>query len=121
MTVDGVPVHEVNVTFSPASGNGQPGFGSTDAKGRYHLSTAGAPFQSGALAGEYVPTFSKVQLEERPPAKSAEEQIARDSVSPPKTLHLIPERYGHRDTCGLDSVTIKKGEKNVFDFKLTSE
>lgn len=115
VTVDGKPTPGIKVTFNPESSDGQPGFATTDAQGRYTLSTPSAPHNSGAIAGKYIPTFSKTETEERPPAASPEEQANRE---PAKTIFLIPEKYGATSTCGIDPVTVEKGQTNVFDFEL---
>lgn len=117
VTVDGAPMQGITVTFTSESGDGQIAFGSTDAQGKFVLSTPGAPHGSGALAGTYIPTFSKTETESQPPAATPEEQAQRE---PPKTIYLIPKEYENPKTCGINPVTVAKGQKNVFEFELKS-
>ena len=118
VTVDGQPMEDIRIIFHPVGGGEIAAFGSTDAQGRYQLSSPSAPVGSGAVAGEYIPTFSKVEVEERPPASSPEEEYRLYGGVPPKITHHIPEKYGDVTTCGIAPVKVEKGKKNHFDFEL---
>ena len=114
VTVDGQPMEGINIIFHPSDGGEIAAFGSTDAQGKYTLSSPSAPVGSGAVAGEYIPTFSKTETEE-PPA-SHPSHLPFDG----KVFHMIPEKYENPKTCGAAPVTVKKGKNNVFDFDLKS-
>ena len=117
VTVDGQPVEGINIIFHPSDGGEIVAFGSTDAKGRYTLSSPSAPPGSGALSGEYVPTFSKTETEQPPSTFSTEEAAAFEG----KVTHLIPAKYENTKTCGIASVKVEKGKTNVFDFDLSTK
>ena len=117
VTVDGRPMEGINIIFHPSDGGVITAFGSTDAQGKYTLSSPSAPVGSGAVAGEYVPTFSKTETEQPPSTLSTEDAAAFEG----KVTHLIPEKYGNPKTCGIASVKVEKGKTNVFDFNLSTK
>lgn len=119
--VDGKPMAGIDVFFNPIAQNGNPAYGSTDAQGNFSLSTPGAPFGSGAIPGDFIPTFRKTEVEVRPPVSSPEEYAQKYGESPPKTIYLIPEKYSNTVTCNFDIVTIEKGKSNIFEFDLSSK
>ena len=115
VTVDGQPMEGINIILHPSDGGEIASFGVTDAQGKYTLSSPSAPVGAGAVAGEYVPTFSKTETEEPPASHPAEEPFYG------KVTHLIPEKYGNPKTCGVAPVKIEKGKTNVFDFNLSTK
>jgi hypothetical protein len=121
VTVDGQPMEGIRITFIPMDGGAYGAFGTTDSRGRFRLSSPSAPVGSGAVAGEYIPVFSKVEVEERPPTDSPEEERILYGGAPPKVTHLIPEKYGDVKTGGFDPVTVEKGKKNEFTFDLSTQ
>ena len=121
VTVDGQPMEGISVTFLPADGGAYGAFGSTDSKGKFKLSSPSAPVGSGAVAGEYIPVFSKTEMEQRPPTASPEEERRLYGGVPAQVFHRIPEKYGDVKTCGFDPVKVEKGKKNVFSFDLSSK
>ena len=120
VTVDGRPMGEISITFYPVDGNEIAAFGSTDTQGKFNLSSPSVPVGSGALPGEYVPTFSKTETEERPAAATLEEHARLYGDTLPEVFHLIPQKYGDPKTCGIAPVRVEKGKKNHFDFELKS-
>jgi len=119
VTVDGQPMGDINIIFHPIGGE-IVAFGSTDAQGKYRLSAPQAPVGAGAVPGEYAPTFSKTETEQRP-AMTAEEEEKMYGNTPPKVTHLIPEKYEDKKTCGVAPVKVEKGKTNVFDFQLSTK
>ena len=111
----------ISVAFNPSDGGEIAAFGKTDASGKFRLSSPSAPVGSGAVVGEYVPTFTKTEMEERPPTASAKEEMRLYGGRPPKTFHLIPEKYGNVETCSMVPVKVEKGKSNVFDFDLSAK
>ena len=121
VTVDGQPMEGISITFIPLGDNGLAAFDVTDAQGRFRLSSPQAPVGSGAVPGEYAPTFSKMEVEEHPPTASPEEAQRLYGNAPPKITHLIPERYGNAKTSGIEPVKVEKGKKNAFSFDLSTK
>ena len=119
--VDGQPLVGVNIIFNPVEMNGTAAGGVTDAGGVYSLTSGANTPGTGAVAGSFIPTFSKTESEQRKPTASPEEEIAQYGNEPPKTIHLIPEKYGNVKTCGFNPVTVEKGKSNVFDFDLSTQ
>lgn len=117
--IDGKPMNGVTVIFNPASGEGISAGGVTDKDGKYVLTSGANSIGSGALEGEFVPTFSKIEMEEREPTASPEEELRKYRGKPPKTFHIVPQKYSNVSTCGMDSVKVEKGKKNVFNFDLS--
>jgi len=115
VTVDGRPMEGINVIFHPSDGGVITAFGSTDAQGKYTLSSPSAPVGSGAVPGEYIPTFSKTETEQPPASHPPDEPFEG------KVTHLIPEKYENPKTCGIASVKVEKGKTNVVDFDLATK
>lgn len=105
--VDGAPLKEISVIFSPVAGD-QSASGLTDATGAFVLTVAGAPYGTGAMAGEYNVLFSKLEMVSQ----------GEGQVSKPK--HIVPEKYGNAKTSGIASVKVEKGGKNEFNFELST-
>ncbi|MDR0609812.1 MAG: hypothetical protein LBG58_06860 [Planctomycetaceae bacterium] len=114
--IDGVPTEGISVTFAPVGNNGNSAGGLTDSSGKYQLTTGGAPVGSGAIAGEYYVTFSKIEIEGS--NLNHEEYRKQIGNRPPKKTYLVPQKYENSTTSGISPVKIEKGKKNVFDFDL---
>ena len=119
VTLDGQPAEGVTVLFVPTSAEGRTASGISDSNGRFSLTAAGADFGAGAIPGEYIPTFSKTEMEG---TGLSEEEFARrfpgDSAN---LIHLIPQRYASSRTSGFEAVNVERGGRNQFAFELTSE
>ena len=125
VTLDGLPVDGVNVILHPRGGEGTSAGGMTDARGRFRVTTHPAPVGSGAKAGKYDVTFSKVETMEmvmiagRPvPASDFPHERAETFDT---RRHIIPPRYGRPRTSGLEPISVEAGGRNRFTFALTSE
>lgn len=118
--VDNAPMEGIQVTFCPASGDGMSAVGTTDAKGNFRLSTAGAPLYSGAVPGGYVPTFQKDETEKFE-ASSMEEKIQKYGDRQPKRTFVISEKYANTETCGFEPVSVEKSKKNYFNFEISTK
>ncbi|MDR2755303.1 MAG: carboxypeptidase-like regulatory domain-containing protein [Planctomycetaceae bacterium] len=116
--LDGVPVEGVNVNFTPI-GNGNSAGGLTDSSGKFRLTTGSAPVGSGAIAGEYNVTFSKIEIEGS--NLTFEESQKQFGSRPPKTIYIVPKKYDNAANSGIAPVTIEKGKKNVFNFDLSTK
>lgn len=119
--VDGKPMEGVNIIFNPADGDGIAAGGVTDKDGKFVLTSGANSIGSGALEGEFIPTFSKIKIEEREPTASPEEELRKYKGVPAKTFYIIPQKYSNVSTCGMNSVKVEKGKKNVFNFDLSTE
>jgi len=113
VTFDGAPLAGAQVNFSPKTeGEGLPGYGYTDASGKYKLQTMQGEADAGTTPGEYLVTILKFEPQETPP-----EVEGKPSVQLPPPKSLIPVRYNRAETSGL-TATVSK-DSTTFDFQLT--
>ena len=137
VTLEGEPLEDALVTFIPASeGTARAAVGTTDAKGRYTLTTVeGGKPGKGTTEGSYKITVAKRMPDtteqkpesvvmnadpSRPPTPqemAAAEQARRSAGLPPPYLYLSPKKYNNPETSGL-TATVVRG-KNTFDFPLS--
>jgi hypothetical protein len=131
VTYNQQPVEGAIVTFAPASaGAGEAASGSTDAAGRFALTSGGAVTAgSGVLPGEYIVLVSKVYTPACPDYEDLRHQRItlaeyearmsrgnRDNRPPPQSL--IPIRYSDRNQTDLRA-TVEQGKMQSFEFNLT--
>lgn len=127
--LDGQPVAEATVGFSPLAG-GLPAVGMTDGDGRFHLSsTGGGRPEAGAVPGEYAVVVSKQVVENTGNSAPPEQESTvppsswpdRGSARPPNPTvrDLIPATYGQAESSGLRAV-VKPG-RNMLQFDLRSD
>ncbi|MCC6508649.1 MAG: hypothetical protein IT423_06060 [Pirellulaceae bacterium] len=129
VTLDGQPVAEANVMFHPTEGGPRPSYGTTNERGEFQTSTFG--LNDGALVGHHQVTVvkfdaNKVQLNSPDLAKSGYSGQGYEAMMGPtavknreKSKHLVPEKYGKKETSGLTAV-IKKGQSNHIEIELRS-
>lgn len=118
VTYRGEPVGDALVTFIPEEGT--PGNGTTDAAGKFTISTRGKP---GAVLGLNKVTITKIsttgpKMPENPTPddmRKAAEESARMSQS----KSMIPDKYGTAFSSGLTATVTSDGAANVFTFDLT--
>lgn len=129
--VDGEPVADATVGFSPAGGAGLAAFGQTDASGTYRLTTVqGGKKLGGAAVGDYVVTVKKYRNriaelptppdEEQDPKGYATFKAELDRLTDLPSESLVPATYVELGTSPLRA-SVAKG-KNVgpgFTFELT--
>jgi len=130
ITYNGEAVEEAFVTFMPASGEGEPATGLTDANGRFTLTTPGAQNAgSGAVPGEYVVRVSKSEttvmmdpdeLLERSGEITYEElqrRLAAKGGSTTRQTHrdLLPTRYNGGSSPLRATVIQGRNPPFVFD------
>jgi hypothetical protein len=104
VTLDGKPFDFVTITFTPRE-TGRMGFATTNAEGKFKLSTIGAKPETGTTFGEYSVSFNKEVLIKPPPSE--------------KTKQLVPKKYLSPETSDFN-VSVEN-RKNVFNFELKSK
>lgn len=110
VTLDGQPVADAGVLFVPAD-SGPTTSGTTDAAGRFRLTTAN---RSGTLAGRYHIAVNKREF------------VGDRNLGPLPTVAakdmpvkwIIPEKYSRAETSGLEA-TVDRSQCE-FTFALTS-
>lgn len=127
VTLDGTPLAGATIMFRPVAG-GPIGAGTTDATGRYVMTTLGFKPGAGVLAGDYAVTIRKYksfedELSSRPedPGALAEWQAKVQQLDAKWSAEggpplITPKAYASDDTSGL-SVTVVPG-RNTCDFSL---
>jgi hypothetical protein len=119
VTYNGKPVEGANVTFVPEKG--PIGTGTTDAAGKYSITTDGKP---GAIVGKHGVMIGKFTAVEGTTETATPEDMMKmaskmgkgaASLSNPGE---IPAKYGTTQGSGL-SADVAAGSDNVKDFTLT--
>lgn len=125
VNLDGQPVAEAAVFFSPAPGSaGMPAAGQTGSDGRFKLTTVRSKKGGGgAVAGDYVVTVTKVQSD-APPLPSGPEDPNYGKFPPapgpndkPKIKYIVPQAYGEAKTSPLKATVGKGSGSFTFDLK----
>jgi hypothetical protein len=119
VTLDGVPLPEATITFSPVA-EGEMASGFSDDKGSYKLSSSNGDAEKGALAGEYVVTVSKVEVttyDENDPKAPRDPLTGRGVTSSQK--QLLPDKYRSASTSPL-KVEVKSG-KNTINLEVVTK
>jgi len=128
VTLDGAPLEEANVFFSPVGGKGGlPATGFTGADGRFRLTSArGGKIGRGATEGEYVVRVTKTESPPSPP------DIPDYAKGPPgippwseqqaRIKYIVPPLYGDADKSPLRA-TVSKGLNSgaAFTFDVKSK
>jgi hypothetical protein len=121
--LDGEPLAEALVGFSPAGGGGLPAAGLTGADGSFRLNAVkGAKPGAGTAVGEYVVTVAK-RVTEGPagPSGTDDPNYGKSAgvLVEPKVKNLVPDVYGDPKTSPLKASVV--AGKNAFEFKLDSK
>jgi hypothetical protein len=107
VTLDGKPVGDAAVTFSPTAG-GPVASGTTDAAGHFQLTTTN---RAGVMPGEYTVTITKQTMH----------NITSDGMPGPGGVKIqwhVPRRYSEPESSGLKAVV--RREKLELKFELVS-
>lgn len=127
VTLDGAALPGATVVFRPVAG-GPIGAGTTDATGRYVMTTLGFKPGAGVLAGDYAVTIRKYksfedELSSRPedPEALAQWEAKAQQLDAKWSAEggppfITPKAYASDDTSGL-SATVVPG-RNTCDFSL---
>lgn len=106
ITLDGSPLANALVTFSPT--DKRDSTGTTDAEGRYELKFGPNP---GAVVGNHtVRIITKIP--------GVQQHDARGEVIPDNSPERVPPKYNVTTELNRDVV---EGKANVFDFELSSK
>ena len=132
VTLDGAPLEEANVFFSPVGGTGAlQATGCTGADGHFRLtSTRGGKIGRGATEGEYVVRVTKIEVPPPPPAIPMGHPDY--GKAPPRPMswaeeqaqikYIVPPHYGDTKTSPLRA-TVSKGLNSgaAFTFDVKSK
>lgn len=123
VTLDGQPVEGVSVSFSPATPDGVAATGTTDASGKFKLtSTNGGEPGAGAMAGDYTVGFLKTTIESAPGTDLETDDpnygkaLHSDAEVAPKVHHIVPTKYNNPAKSGFKA-TVKPGKNMGEEFK----
>ncbi len=131
VTLKGQPVEGAMVSFVPQSPDARAAFGSTNAAGRFSLTTLQPG--DGALAGLYNVTIAKssvpapaaaapkgdpTSFEAMNAARQEYEKSKTAGDKPKEPADLLPVKYKTASTSGL-AADVKAGSTNDFTFALT--
>ena len=114
VTLDGSPLADANVIFTPTGDGGSPASGKTDASGVYKLQTAQGAAGAGTTEGNYVVTVTCNKV-----VKEAERDSEGEVIREEETQNIVPAKYGDQKKSGL-TATVVKGP-NTYDIELTSK
>ena len=122
VTQGGKPVENASVVFVPLNASCQPAMGTTDANGKYELTTTVA--KDGAMPGKYGVKVAKYDKPvERPVEEvrdmSPEEEQKRynpDEKAPPPPKNLLPAKFDNHVTSGF-SHTVGT-EPSTYDIQI---
>lgn len=126
VTMDGVPLADATVSFSPmAGGTGKAAVGMTDAKGVFKLSPVQGAVGSGASAGDYEVSITKdaKAAEEDPEAWKTDPNYGKETTSPTAVAKIkseVPVAYSNPSTSGLVA-TVKPGSNSGIKFELKKD
>jgi predicted small lipoprotein YifL len=131
VTYEGEPVEGARVMFHPQGEGARSSYGTTDASGRFKLSTFG--MNDGALLGKHVVTVSKVEMPDEATKIDVEalkkggyagggmpgyeKMMGVGGAEKVEVEQQIPEKYADRKTSGIEVEVTLDGE-NEFAFNL---
>ncbi len=118
VTLDGTPVGEASVAFTPRAG-GRPAYGITKSDGTFELTTYQQ--NDGALIGTHRVTITALDTVMSDKDKALEEEYGSLAgamrKSPPKQRWRVPQVYSSHETSGL-GFEVKRGVSNNAEFAL---
>ncbi len=116
VTLDGKPLANATVSFTPADGSGNDASGITDASGVCKMQTLLGAADAGTTPGKYLVTITC--FEEIDTGKTYTND-AGNEVPVTEDKSVIPQKYASTKTSGLEA-EVQKGA-NSFEFNLESK
>lgn len=114
VTLDGQPLPNATVVFTPSSPKDASALGYTDASGNYELETGyGAERHKGAPPGEYKVHISTMLP---PPPKKGETPVG-PAATPAGGADKVPDQYSSLARTKLTATIDSKGGTKDFDLK----
>lgn len=107
VTVDGNPIENASVTFTPEAGRSATG--TTDSEGKFKLTTYES--DDGAIVGKHQISIAFSPSSDDVPSNDPAEMKKAKNKNP------IPEKYGSASTSGL-AEEVKASGENHFELKL---
>jgi hypothetical protein len=109
VTLDGKPVSDAGVMFTPIHG-GPVASATTDSAGHFELHTLG---HEGALVGKHAISVTKGRTESK--------QVSNASMPLMRYIPELPQKYMRRETSELTATVEPYAAKNNFTLALTSK
>ena len=117
VTLDGQPLANATVFFTPADGSGgNEASGMTDANGVYKLQTLLGAADAGTTPGKYLVSFTC--FEEVDTGKTRTDEDGKE-LPITEDRSVIPQKYNSFKTSGFEAEVVKGA--NTFDFDLQSK
>ncbi|MDR1477796.1 MAG: carboxypeptidase-like regulatory domain-containing protein [Planctomycetaceae bacterium] len=116
VTMDGSPLADAMVTFSPTGNEGKVGTGTTDASGQYKLQTLLGNPDAGTTSGDYIVTVSK--QENVSTGKQEMSESEGKMVNVVQAKQLVPAKFTNKKSSPLKA-TVVEGQVNSFDFDVS--
>ena len=115
VTLDGTPVDDALITFTPVvKEGGVAATGYSDATGKYTLTSVGGDPQRGAIVGDYIVTVSKVSIKMvKTPPQYPGEPPTESAVQ----TQILPQAYLKADKSPLKASVVKG--KNSIDLPMS--
>ena len=114
VTQGGSPLEGAIVTFSPAAGGGKAASATTDADGKFALTTLTAG--DGAMPGDYKVLVKKTEtVGKQYTSEEANEYYNQHGTQPPEAeiKHLVDKKYSSTSTTPLTITIPEAGDKNL--------
>lgn len=117
VTYNGAPVEGATVTFVAGASGGRGAVGTTDASGKFELTTFAAG--DGAIPGSYKVKIAKMSSEGTPMTEQEGVVVPPTGGMPTSEVKdELPPKYKDESTSGL-TADVKEGGDNDFLFDLT--
>lgn len=116
VTLDGQPLPNATVYFTPLDGSGNEAVGTTDSNGVYRLQTLLGKVDAGTTPGKYSVKFSC--YEEFETGKTYTNDEGKE-IPETDERSIIPQKYESAQTSGFEAEVVKGA--NTFDFDLQSK
>jgi predicted small secreted protein len=118
ITLDGQPLTDAYVNFTPQNGGGNAAYSITDKNGVYKLQTSQGKANAGTTQGEYLVTIHKSVFE--PTGKKITNSETKELTDELKSREIVPDIYKNPKKSKLSAVVVT-GQTNTFDFDLKSK